>query len=265
MLSPSGLLTEPGTFAYAGDSVQARDNEFSRWIAGPTVDPIDLDAARNPEVRYERVIVFVADPRLGELKENDTTYSVEQLRRMVYDAACDSVTAFGRFDRTNNRSQAEVVLTPTLYCVNAWADTKMSKKEAQTAWGSAGNKIDGNSLSHINREAIDAYCGVILARANDGNEFASRRAVGRLIANQGQAVESGTFVVADSRGNGSTFADIQHAKLKSSELVRAIRAGIDGSVAEALVAVDRELWCDAASDGIRARRTFSESARTSVP
>lgn len=248
--SSNKLLREPGTFAYEGDSIKAHGTMVENWIMGYEQNIIDVEAAQNPRDNYEPVAVFVEEARLNELDENASTLSTAQLTLKVNQAACEAVSSFGRFERTTDRNKAHIILIPTLYSINAWADTKLSNEEVRSSYGNIGDQISRSVAADINREAIDAFVSVILARGpadptgDAGNEWGSARALGRRIANQGQAIDTANYSVAGAHGGGSSYLKATHAKLKDSELSLSIRKGIEGALADIITKpkFDTRVW-----------------------
>ncbi|GEM_PF-2700765 len=249
--SSTQLLADPGTFAYEGDCIRSRGTMFERGLIGSAENEIDLDAAKNPACSYERVTVFIEPPQVGELGNNASSFSSAQLANIVAQATALAVPSFGRFETTTDRSRAHILLTPTLYNINAFRDTKMSKDDFKNMYGNLGNTAA--AIENINREALEANVNVTIARGpadpngGQGDTYDSERALGQLVANKGDSINNATFTVDNYTGTGNSYFKAEHADLKPSQLVLAIRTAVEGAIATIVTkqSFDTRVWAAA--------------------
>ncbi|MCC6321775.1 MAG: hypothetical protein IT438_10125 [Phycisphaerales bacterium] len=233
--SSTQLLADPGTFAYEGDTVRQRGTMLERGVLGSAENEIDLADAKNPHDTYERVLVFIEPAEVGELGNNASTFSRDQLASLVARAADEAVPSFGRFITTTDRSRAHILIKPSLHNVNAFRDTISSSDDFLSKYGPLGTSVAANE--NINREALEANVNVTIAcgpadpTGVAGDTYDSERALGRLVANKGQSINNAQFTIDRYSGTGTSYFKAEHADLNPNQLTLAIRTAVEGAIA----------------------------------
>lgn len=256
------LLGEPGLYAYKGAAAQQADTAVGRMFR-PEASHLDLDRAKATPDRMERLRIFVDQSEVEDVSRMSIAYSSEELRKLLDKAAQESSTQFGRFERVSDKSKAQLVIRARLYTVSVWADTKVEDNSGGSN-GNAGAVATAAALQTINREGLDAYVTVLFCHP-DNTEFASGRALGRLVGTRGTAVVSGTYKNQQNTGaSGKRSLTVENAKVKDSDMSRVLAVAVDGAIAVALEAqLERELWEDrAGADGVRHMRSTGASANS---
>lgn len=243
---------KPGAYAYSGVSVDEQRNLFT----GRSKNEIDVSHAKSPKWLFDQVTVYAEPVVIEDLSRNDIAYSTSDLTPLFQRAVEESISQFGRFARVQDPSHAEVIVVARLWSVNAWADTRLSEEETGSVIRPGGVDIKDMSGHEIDREGLDVHVTVVF-RNLEGAEFASTRAVGRLVALNGEIMDSGTVTVEKY---GSASSDrrlkIDNARIKPTELPKAMTTAVDGAIAFALIEhLEKRLWLAKADEsGLRHRR-----------
>lgn len=237
----SGLLREQGLFAYNGSHVESRGTMVERWLEGSEKNRIDVLKAKKPSGNFERVKIFVENSEVEDLSRNkDVVLDRTELVPLLTRATEASIVNFGRFDRVTSRDRADLIAQTRLYGVSAWADSSLKADELAGYIG----RHDGSSAlrEHVKREAVDVHVSIAFSRP-DGTVISSERAMGRLVATSGSAIQSGNFAYGGAgSGTGSTSLEVTNAKINPTELPRVLGIAVDGAVAATLEGANLKLW-----------------------
>ena len=247
----SARSATPGLTAYSGIAVQER----SIPLMSGASNRIDIAAAKRPRQIFEQVNVFVEPVVVEDLSRSEVAYTASELRPLLQTASEEAVAQFGRFARVKDRSRADVLMTTRLWSVVAWADTRLSEEEASSIFD-ASVSLSRAIRESVDREGVDVNVTVSFSYP-DGTEFASTRALGQLIALNGEVLESGNVTFAPQlSGSHGARLKISNARIKPTELPRVMTAAVDGAIADALkLRVERQLWLEQVdASGMRVRR-----------